>query len=97
GFDHNDALEGHMASYVRFLMNDERKWEELRPQLERHDNGNSHARMLGVYDRMLAEYRRIMDGRERGYRRGSYLLSRDELVQIKEAQTHPSNRRKVQD
>lgn len=97
GFDHNDALEGHMASYVRFLMSDERKWEELRPQLERHDNGNSHTRMLGMYDRMLAEYRRILDSRERGYRRNSYLLSPDELAQIKEAQPHPSNRQKAQD
>jgi hypothetical protein len=41
---------------------------------------------------MLAEYRRIMDGRERGYSRLDYLLSLDELKQVADAQTHPANR-----
>ncbi|KUM36487.1 YfbU family protein [Arthrobacter sp. EpRS71] len=92
GFDHNDALEGHMASYVDFLMNDDR-WTELKPQLERNDNGNSHHRMLDVYLRMLAEYRRIMDSRGRGSNRMEYFLSPDELQQIAEASVHPSNRK----
>ena len=92
GFDHNDALEGHMASYVDFLMRDDR-WTELKPQLERHDNGNSHHRMLDVYLRMLAEYRRIMDSRGRGLSRMDYYLSPVELRQIAEASVHPSNRK----
>lgn len=92
GFDHNDALEGHMASYVEFLMRDDR-WTELKPQLERHDNGNSHHRMLDTYLRMLAEYRRIMDSRGRGLSRMDYFLSFDELQQIAEARVHPSNRK----
>lgn len=29
GFDHNDALEGHMASYVEFVMRDGERWTEL--------------------------------------------------------------------
>jgi len=96
GFDHNDSLESHMARYVEFLMRDDR-WTELKPQLERHDNGNPHHRVLDTYMRMLAEYRRIMDGRERGYSRTDYLLSRAELEQISGAQVHPSNRRSAQE
>lgn len=92
GFDHNDALEGHMASYVDFLMRDDR-WTELKPQLERNDNGNSHHRVLDTYMRMLAEYRRIMDSRGRGLSHMDYFLSIEELQQIAEAGIHPSNRK----
>ena len=42
--------------------------------------------------RMLAEYRRIMDSRGRGFHRDDYLLSLDELEQIAAARVHPSNR-----
>lgn len=91
GFDHNDSLEGHMARYVRFQMEDDR-WGELRPQLDRNDRGNSHRLMLDTYLRMLSEYRRIMDGRTRGFRSQDYLLSLDELRRIADAQIHPSNR-----
>lgn len=79
GFDHNDALEGHMARYVNFLMRDNR-WTELKPQLKRNDN--SHSPALDTYMRMLSEYRRIMDSRRRGFGRLDYLLSSDELRQI---------------
>lgn len=96
GFDHNDSLESHMASYVEFLMSDGR-WQELAPQLKRHDNGNSHALMLDVYMRMLSEYRRIVDGRQRGVGRSDYLLSLDDLQQIADAQVHPANRRPTRD
>jgi uncharacterized protein YfbU (UPF0304 family) len=91
GFDHNDGLEHHMASYVEHLMADGR-WGELQPQVKRNDDGNSHHRNLDIYMRMLAEYRRIMDGRGRGSRRDNYLLSVDELEQIAAARVHPSNR-----
>jgi uncharacterized protein len=93
GFDHNDSLESHMASYVTFLMGDDDRWTELAPQLKRNDNGNSHHQVLDVYKRMLAEYRRIMDGRRRGFRRMDYFLSLEELQQIDEASIHPSNRK----
>lgn len=92
GFDHNDPLESHMASYVEHLMTEDR-WSELKPQLEANDNGNSHSRMLDTYSRMLAEYRRIMDSRERGFSRFDYLISAAELEQIAAARVHPSNRR----
>jgi uncharacterized protein len=91
GFDYNDGLESHMASYVEFLM-DEDRWTELQPQLDRNDGGNSHHRVLDMYMRMLAEYRRIRDARGRGFRRDDYLLSMGELEQIAAARVHPSNR-----
>ena len=91
GFDDNDGLEGHMASYVEHLMSDGR-WAELRPQLDRNDGGNSHHRVLDTYMRML-EYRRIMDARSRGFGPDDYLLSMDELEQIAAARIHPSLRR----
>ncbi len=95
GLDHNDALEGHMAAYIEHQMRDDR-WSELRPQVERNDRGNSHARMLDTYTRMLAEYRRVMDGRKRGFDRYDYLLTLDELQQIADARVHPSNRRSAE-
>lgn len=89
GFDHNDALEGHMASYVEFLIRDGERWTELQPQLEWHDRGNSHMPMLATYLRMLSEFRRIMEGRKRGVRRLDYLLSLEELERIADAQVPP--------
>lgn len=93
GFDHNDALEGHMASYVEFLMRDGERWPELQPQIKSNDDGNSHSLMLDIYLRMLAEYRRILDARKRGFGHLDYLLSEEELVRVREARIHPSNRR----
>lgn len=95
GFDHNDSLEGHMARYVKYQMRDD-CWEELKPQVDANDNGNSHMQVLDLYIRMLAEYRRIMDARGRGSNRYDYLLSREELQQIAEAQVHPSHRRPIE-
>lgn len=95
GFDHNDALEGHVATYVEYQMRDDR-WSELKPQVERSDRGNSHARMLDTYTRMLAEYRRIMDSRKRGFDRYDYLLTLDELQQVADERVHPSNRRSAE-
>lgn len=97
GFDHNDALEGHMASYVEFLTRGGERWAELHSQIKSNDDGNSHSPMLDTYLRMLAEYRRIMDGRKRGFDRFDYLLSEDELVRISEARIHPTSRRVVGD
>ncbi|OMC37683.1 hypothetical protein A5742_08585 [Mycolicibacterium fortuitum] len=91
GFDHNDGLESHMASYVEFLMSDG-KWPELRPQLDRNDGGNSHSPVLAEYTRMLAEHRRIKASRDHGFHRKAYLLSLEELEQIAAARVHPSRR-----
>ena len=91
GFDFRDGLEGQMADYVKFLMSDGR-WAELQPQVDRNDRGNSHHKVLDTYQRMLAEHRRIMDSRGRGFRRDDYLLSLEELEQIAAARVHPSHR-----
>ncbi|MCA4132637.1 YfbU family protein [Arthrobacter sp. M4] len=56
-------MEGQMASYVDFLIREDR-WTVLKPHLEGNDNGNSHHRVLDTYLRMLSEYRRIMDSRK---------------------------------
>lgn len=90
GFDHNDPLEGHMAAYVEYQMRN--RWSELRPQVERNDDGNSHMEMLDIYTRMLSAYRRIMDGRKRGFGGYDYHLTVDELQQIADARIHPSRR-----
>lgn len=91
GFDHNDPLEGHMASYVEHLMGDGR-WEELKPYAVASDNGNSHSPVLDVYSRMLTEYRKVMDGRGQGFDLNDYFLTREELERIAEARVHPSKR-----
>lgn len=92
GFDHNDALEGHMARYVEFMMRDGQHWTELQPQIAANDDGNSHMEMLDVYMRMLSEYRRIMDSRERRFTSDAWKLTRDDLTRIADAVVHPSNR-----
>lgn len=81
-----------MADYVEFQMRGADRWTELRPQLERNDGGNSHFPVLDTYMRMLAEYRRIMDGCERRFDRMDYVLSQEELQQIRDARVHPSRR-----
>lgn len=91
GFDGNDGLESHMASYVDFLMSDGR-WSELQAQLKSNDDGNSHYPVLDTYTRMLAEHRRIKASRDRGFHRKDYLLSMEELEQIAAARVHPSRR-----
>lgn len=92
GFDFNDTLEGHMASYVEFLTQDKDRWTELQPQLRNTDRGNSHRPALDMYLRMLTGYRRIMDNREHRFSPESYLLSASELQQIDDARIPPSRR-----
>ena len=92
GFDHNDPLEAQMARYVAYQMRDGDRWSELKPQIEMHDQGNSHSKMLATYSRMLNEYRRIMDSRQRGHSRHDYLLTLDELRLIADSRWHPSHR-----
>lgn len=91
GFDHNDPLEGQMSSYVEYLISQD-KWRERASMYETPGGGNSHATMLPVYNRMLSEYRRILDSRGRGTGTGRYSLSADELDLIAAASIHPSNR-----
>ena len=91
GFDHNHPLEGQIASYVRFLVDDDR-WTELKPFMDAHDGGNSHMPMLETYTRMLAAYRRIRETRARKSGLDAYALSVEELRAISDERVHPSRR-----
>ncbi len=82
GFDGNHPLEGHMASFVEFLVN-EGRWPELKSQIQEADNGNSHTEMLPAYLRMLAAHTRIMKRVRDGY--GAYYLTIEELMAVGEA------------
>lgn len=94
GFDLNDSREGHMLSYARYLVSEER-WSELQYAFsDENDRGNSHALLADMYQRMLDEHATIKaeKRRDRGGR-DSYLLTIDELQRLTDAQTHPDNRR----
>ncbi|GAA4153800.1 YfbU family protein [Gryllotalpicola daejeonensis] len=91
GFDHNDAVEGHMSSFVQHLVEDGR-WEEHREFVLGRERGNSHSQMFEAYSRMLTAYREVKQRRPRSFDPESYLLSKDELEYVAQAHTHPSNR-----
>lgn len=94
GFDLNDTRESRMLGYVRYLMANDR-WDDLAEALDpRNDRGNSHSRMLPVYERMLAVFKPIWERLIRGDMRGrtGYTLTADEVAQILEARVHPDNR-----
>lgn len=84
GFDGNDAREGKMASYVTFLQKTDR-WTELREDVDAADGGNSHARMLGLYQAMLDVYRPIWSEVMRGGGASRYHLSAEQLRRVAEA------------
>jgi uncharacterized protein YfbU (UPF0304 family) len=91
GFDFNDNLESKMAAYVKHLVNDGR-WVEQSEFVNGPTGGNSHARLLDVYLRMLAEYRRIRSRRRPTLGIRDYLLSLEELEAIAAERVHPGNR-----
>ncbi len=81
GFDGNDAREGKMASYVTFLQKND-GWTDLREDVDAADRGNSHARLLGLYQAMLDVYRPIWNEVMRG---GGLHLSAEQLRRVAEA------------
>lgn len=90
GFDHNDALEGKMADYVEHLISKD-KWTEQADFVNGPRGGNSHMTMLPMYQRMLDEYRRINERRDR-VSRMDYELKQEDLTAIADATVHPDNR-----
>ncbi len=59
GFDLNHRLEGRLLLFARHLIEQD-KWERLAVYFDdKHERGNSHARMVAVYARMLAEFNPI--------------------------------------
>lgn len=91
GLDGNDPLESQLGEYVRFLVEDDR-WTENAEFVLGPAKGNSHARMVPVYSRMLTQYRAIRQSRPQGYTRASYLLTLEELQAVEKASIHPDNR-----
>lgn len=93
GFDLNDAREGRLLSYARFLVNEER-WSELQYTFsDENDHGNSHAGLADMYQRMFdAHAKTKADKRRERSRRDSYLLGVDDLQRLAAAQVHPDNR-----
>lgn len=91
GFDHNDALEGQMSDYVRFLVQDD-KWTEQEAFVLGPDRGNSHHQSVPIYSRMLTEYREVKQNKSRKTGRKSYLLTEEELRRIAASRVHPSRR-----
>lgn len=91
GFDFNDMLEAKMAAYVKHLV-DNGRWAEQAEFVNGPSSGNSHARLLDMYLRMLAEYRRIRARRRPTIGGRDYLLSLDELNAIAGERVHPDNR-----
>jgi uncharacterized protein YfbU (UPF0304 family) len=82
GFDGNDAREGKMRSYVNFLQKTDR-WTDLVDDVKAADGGNSHARLLGLYQAMLDVYQPIWTEKMKSFRgpRES-LLDAAELRQV---------------
>jgi uncharacterized protein YfbU (UPF0304 family)/plasmid stability protein len=91
GFDFNDILEGKMAAYMRYLVEDGR-WEEQAGFVNGPTSGNSHARLLDMYLRMLAEYRRVRSRRRPTLGGRDHMLTLGELEAIAAERVHPDNR-----
>lgn len=88
GFDFNDSREGRLADYVDFLVSTDR-WTEQRDFLEKHDRGNSHAPMLGRYQRMLQVFQPIWKRKldAPGFSPEQMMLSAQELQTMLDART----------
>ena len=85
GFDHNDELEGSMASYVEYLAITKRWEETISDSRQYSDNGNSHCPMLPTYERMLSAYQKVRNQRRLKNPHGSSEwtpLSREEIQSI---------------
>lgn len=92
GFDFNDSQEGRLASYARYLIEDDR-WEAMAERFDaKHECGNSHAPMLASYQRMLSVWRPMWKRKiENWAGSNNYLLSVEELREITAAWPHPAN------
>lgn len=92
GFDFNDSRESRLASYAKYLVEDDR-WEELAEHFDAtHEAGNSHAPMLATYERMLDVFKPIWQARKSDYSRGygdRFVLNLDELKKVYAAWPYP--------
>lgn len=84
GLDGNDSREGRMATYVEYLL-DEDRWQPVKEDWQAADRGNSHMPTLASYLRQLEVYtpmwQSVLDRRSCS----GPLLTTAELRQIAEA------------
>lgn len=90
GFDFNNQLEGKLASYAHYLINDG-KWTRLADRFnDEHERGNSHMPVLATYQRMLSVSKPIWEKMIRtGGGPNNYNFTLEELQQIREAWPYP--------
>lgn len=88
GFDGNDSREGHMATYVKHLL-DEDLWQSIKEDWKAADRGNSHAPTLAAYLRMLKVYGPMWQAVMDRHSFSGPLLTTAELRQIAEAWNYP--------
>lgn len=97
GFDANDPVESRLLGYARYLLS-KGLYVDLRETFAAHDNGNSHARQLGLYQRLLAAYRPLWRAKQdeavRGFGlgRGALTLTAEELHGLARASMLPRTR-----
>ena len=91
GFDGNDAYEGRLSRYVRYLMDNDR-WTDLADDYEKADGGNSHMPMLPTYRGMVEVFKPIWQRRlhdsSLGLSDDGYQLTRDELKHVYDGSFH---------
>lgn len=92
GFDFNNRQEGRLATYARFLINDD-KWPRLADRFDdAHERGNSHMPTLATYQRMLTVFKPFREKIINSYGGpNSYNLSLEQLREIHNAWAYPKN------
>jgi uncharacterized protein YfbU (UPF0304 family) len=88
GFDGNDSREGHMATYVKHLL-DEDRWQSVKEDWQAADRGNSHMPTLAAYLRQLEVYAPMWQSVLDRHSFSGPLLTTAELRQIAEAWNYP--------
>lgn len=90
GFDFNNSQEVRLASYARYLINDDR-WSEMAEHFDdQHERGNSHMPMLATYQRMLSVWRPLWDKKLKSYGGPTaYRFTVEELQQVLAAWPYP--------
>lgn len=93
GFDLNDAYESRLLTYAQWLVSDGKRWQEQADAFsDKHDRGNSHTPLLGIYKRMLEAYEPIWRSVIRRGGRDRNRLTAAELSRIAAAAVRPPGR-----
>lgn len=68
GYDGNHELESRLLGYARYFVVDLKRFEEILEIQGKHFDFNSHCEMRARYNRMLAKWKGIPAGVEKGKR-----------------------------